>query len=107
MNRISLMAFALVVLLALPAFALDLQSARSSGLVGEKLDGYVAAMQETAEAKALVAEVNARRQQEYARISAQNTQPVDVVARLAAEQIINKLGPGSYYQAPGGGWQKR
>lgn len=107
MNRISFLSFALVMLVALPALALDLQSARSSGLVGEKLDGYVAAMQETAEVKALVADVNARRQQEYARISAQNKQPVDVVAKLAAEQIINNLGAGSYYQAPGGAWRKR
>lgn len=94
-------------LVALPAFALDLHEARSSGMVGEKLDGYTAALKETAEVKALVAEVNAKRRQEYVRISKENGQTVDVVAKLAAAQIINGLGDGSHYQAPDGSWKTR
>jgi uncharacterized protein YdbL (DUF1318 family) len=68
---------------AVPAFALDLQSA------------------------ALVADVNAKRKQEYARISKEKGQPVDVIAKLAAEEIINGLAPGSSYQGTDGGWKKR
>jgi hypothetical protein len=94
-------------LLASPALALDLHGARSSGLVGEKTDGYVAAINSTPEVKALVADVNAKRKQEYARISKQNGQPVDVVAKLAAQEIITKLDPGSSYQGPDGSWKKR
>ncbi|MFY9286948.1 MAG: YdbL family protein [Alphaproteobacteria bacterium] len=94
-------------LIALPALALDLHSARNQGLVGEKLDGYVAALKPTPEAQSLVAEVNAKRKQEYARISAQNGQPVDVVAKLAAQEIITKLPAGNSYQAPDGSWTKR
>lgn len=97
----------LVTLAALPAFALDLHQARSSGLVGEKLDGYAAAIKATPEVTALVAEVNAKRRQEYARISKQNGQPVDVVAKLAAGQIINSLAPGSPYQDASGKWKTR
>lgn len=92
---------------ALPAYALDLHEARSKGLVGEKLDGYVSPLKETPDALALVTEVNAKRKDEYARISKENGQPVAVVAKLAAQQIINGLPPGSAYQSPDGGWMKR
>lgn len=95
------------VLAGFPAFAADLHQARSSGLVGEKLDGYVTTLKQTPEISALVADVNAKRQQEYARISQQKGQPVDVVAKLAAQEIINKLEPGSSYQAADGSWKKR
>ncbi len=90
-----------------PAYALDLHSARSAGIVGEKADGYVAVIQDSSEAKALVAEVNSKRQAEYARIAAQNGQTVDVVAKLAAVQIIGKLNKGEYYQDPSGAWVRR
>ncbi|MGB4107365.1 MAG: YdbL family protein [Alphaproteobacteria bacterium] len=99
--------FAALMLLAAPAYALDLHQARASGMVGEKLDGYVVARSNTADIQALVAEVNAKRRLEYARISKENKQPVDIVAKLAAEQIINGLEPGVYYQAPDGSWKQR
>jgi len=107
MKRFSILLALLGVLVALPAFALDLHSARSAGQVGEKLDGYVAAVQATPDVNALVADVNAKRQQEYARISKEKGQPVDVVAKLAAQEIITKLDPGSLYQAADGSWKKR
>ncbi len=94
-------------LAAFPAFALDLQQARSAGIVGETLEGYIAAVKPSAEANALVADVNAKRKQEYARISAANKQSVSVVAKLAAEQIINGLPSGSFFQTPDGAWKKR
>lgn len=94
-------------LAALPAFAADLHTARTQGLVGEKLDGYVAAIQNTPEIQALVNDVNAKRRDEYNRISKANGQTPDVVGKLAAEEIYKKLQPGSPYQGPGGGWQKR
>ncbi|MDX1975705.1 MAG: YdbL family protein [Rickettsiales bacterium] len=92
---------------ALPALALDLQTARTSGAVGEKTDGYIAAVQSSAEVNALVSEVNGKRQAEYARISKQNGQPVNVVAKLAAEQIISGLPAGAMYQDTSGNWKKR
>lgn len=94
-------------LLSLPAFAMDLHQARSAGMVGEKMDGYAAAIQSTPEITALVNDVNTKRREEYARISKQKNQPVDVVAKLAAQEIINSLPAGSSYQAPDGSWKKR
>lgn len=94
-------------LMASPALALDLQQARGQGLVGEKLDGYVAAVKASPEINALVADVNAKRKEEYARISQQNGQTVSVVGKVAAEQIIQGLPAGSLYHGADGSWKKR
>jgi uncharacterized protein len=93
--------------LSFQVFALDLHTARSQGLVGEKADGYVAAIKASPDVETLVREVNAKRQQEYARISKENGQPVDVVAKLAAGKVIAKLKPGQMYQDESGGWKSR
>ncbi len=92
---------------AQPAMAMDLHEARDAGLVGEQLDGYVAAVKPSAAIDALVADVNAGRKAEYARISKENGQPVSVVAKLAAEQIIKGLKKGSQYQNAKGEWMTR
>jgi uncharacterized protein len=97
----------IAVFFAFPAWALDLQQARNSGAVGEKNDGYVEALASSPEVGALVSEVNSKRRQEYARIAKEKGQPVDIVAKLAAQQIISNLSPGSSYQAADGSWKKR
>jgi uncharacterized protein YdbL (DUF1318 family) len=93
--------------IAMPAFALDLHQARHDGQVGEKSDGYVAALKSTADVKALVQSVNQKRRQEYARISAANKQSIEVVAKLAAQQIVSTLEPGDQYQDDAGNWKTR
>lgn len=95
------------VLWAMPAFAVDLHEARASGMVGEKADGYVQAIARSTEASELAAEVNAKRKAEYMRISKENGQPVDVVAKLAAAQIISGLAAGEMYQDASGNWKKK
>lgn len=91
---------------SLPAMALELHEARSKGMIGEKLDGYVAPISSAPEAAALAAQVNAKRKEEYTRISKQNGQPVDVVAKLAAPEIIQGLEPGAMVQDASGNWKK-
>ncbi|MFO1241765.1 MAG: YdbL family protein [Rickettsiales bacterium] len=99
--------FTITLFAALPAFALDLATARMSGQLGEQTDGFVAVLKNSPEVTQLAAEVNARRRAEYERISKENGQPVNVVGKLAAEQVIQKLPAGSMYQSPSGSWQKR
>lgn len=96
-----------VLLFATGALALDLAAARSSGALGEKRDGYVSVLKPGGGAEALAAEVNARRREEYQKISSQNGQPVDVVAKLAAPAIIAKLPAGASYQDDNGAWKKK
>jgi uncharacterized protein YdbL (DUF1318 family) len=90
------------------AFALDLSEARTRGLVGEKLDGFIASVkQPTDEVNAVVSDINSRRRAEYEKISKNNGQPVSIVGKVAAENIINKLPAGSYFQSPNGDWVKK
>ena len=94
-------------LFSVPALALDLHSARANGSIGEKADGFVQPLSGGAAVETLAAEVNTKRRQEYAKISASKGQPVDVVGKIAAQQIIGSLPPGSQYQDAGGHWQKK
>src|SRR5687768_1653048 len=82
-------------MMTFPALAIDLDSARASGKVGEKLDGYAVALDNSPDVTSLVADVNNRRRQEYAKISQENGQPASVVGKLAAAQIINRLPAGA------------
>lgn len=106
-TRFFLTALLSFLLTAGAAYALDLHGARASGQVGEKADGYVAALQSSPDVDALVADVNAKRRTEYQKISAQNGQTVDVVGRVAAEAIIGKLPAGASYQDASGNWKKK
>lgn len=99
--------FAVAVFFAAEAFAMDLSQARAQGLVGEKLDGYIGVVVASPDASAVVSDVNARRRAEYEKISKDNGQPVSVVGKVAAENIINGLSRGSLYQGADGSWKKK
>lgn len=96
-----------ILLAASPALAGGLQDARAAGQVGEKLTGFAEALDGAAETKALVADVNAKRRAEYARISKENGQTVDVVGQIAAQEIIGKLPSGAKYQGSDGSWKTK
>ena len=94
--------------LAVPALALDLESARNQGLIGEQADGYVAVppgVTATAEMTKLVTEVNARRRERYAEIAARNGTPVEAVAALAGKKLIEGA-PSGWWVKPDGNWVK-
>ncbi len=79
---------------AKPVLALDLQQARTQGIIAEQPDGYVKVLQPRPEATQLANEVNDARTKEYQRISKEKGQPVDIVAKVAAEEIAKKLNAG-------------
>lgn len=106
-TRFFLSALLSFLLLSSAAYALDLHGARASGQIGEKADGYVAALKSSPDVDALVADVNAKRRTEYQKISAQNGQTVDVVAKVAAGQIVSNLPAGASYQDASGNWKKK
>lgn len=99
--------FAIGLFLAGQAFAMELSQARAQGLVGETLDGYIAAVTASADANAVVADINARRRAEYTKISKDNGQSVAVVGKVAAERIIGGLPSGSYYKGADGSWKRK
>jgi uncharacterized protein len=99
---------ALALAVALPAFALDLDEARSKGAVGERSDGYVAAVKDSPsdEVKHLVDEVNAKRRAHYEEIAGRNGAPVEAVAALAGQKLIANA-PAGQFVNDGSGWKKK
>jgi uncharacterized protein YdbL (DUF1318 family) len=95
-------------LAAAPVLAADLGQAKAAGYVGEQLDGYLGLVRADApgDVKALVQDINRKRRAEYGNIAKKNGVPVEQVARLAAEKVIQQAAPGHYVQTPSG-WKKR
>ena len=96
-----------VVMFAAPAFALNLGEAKAKGLVGETPSGYLAAVNSSSESVALVADVNSKRKQEYAKIAEHNGTPVGVVESLAGKKAIQITPPGQFVQNESGKWVKK
>lgn len=113
MNKKTLSAMSTAFLLSLllastPVAALDLSTAKASGLVGEKMNGLLGVVDTNApaEVNALVESINAQRQAEYQRIATKNGVSVTDVAKLTAQKVIGQTAPGQYIETPSG-WQKR
>jgi len=91
-----------------PAAAIDLQAARSGGLVGETLSGYVAPVTSpSGGVSKLVADVNSARRAQYIKLAKRNNVRVEEVAALTAQRIIDSLPGGAYFQATSGGWRRK
>jgi len=105
-----------LLLLLLTAFAqaasasgLDLDAAKSQGLVGEKADGFVGIVvaNPTAPVAALVKNINAKRAAGYAEIAKQNGTSVDAVAALAGAKLIERASTGEWVTDSTGTWRKK
>jgi uncharacterized protein YdbL (DUF1318 family) len=94
-------------LLAAPVSAVDLESAKRQGLVGEQPDGYLGVVRQTPEAAELVRSVNQQRRQSYQELAKRNGVPVDSVATLAGQKLIGRAGSGEYVRDAAGQWQRR
>jgi uncharacterized protein YdbL (DUF1318 family) len=103
------LALAMFVSLATAAWAASLDEAKAAGLVGERPDGFVAAVQANPppDIAALVQQVNSGRRAAYADIAAKEGVPVEQVGALAAEKIRAQAAPGAYFMTPGGSWTQK
>lgn len=103
------LALAMFVSLATAAWAASLDEAKSAGLVGERPDGFVAAVQPSPppDIAALVQQVNSGRRAAYADIAVKEGVPVEQVGALAAEKIRAQAAPGAYFMTPGGSWTRK
>lgn len=97
---------ALSLLMALPAFALDLGEAKSSGLVGETNSGYLAAVKPSGEVDKLVASINSKRKAHYQQIAKKNGISLQAVEVRAGQKTVEKTPAGEYINT-GGGWKKK
>ncbi len=87
-----------------PAYA----SARSSGAIGEKMDGYLGIVgAETADLRRIVNDINIKRRAVYSEKAQAANATLEEYALTAGCQLILKTVPGEKYQAPDGSWQTR
>lgn len=98
----------LLLLFAVVALAADLDQAKRDGLVGERADGYlgIVAASAPADITRLVADVNAKRKQQYQRIATSNGLTMDQVQALAGKKAIEKTRSGDWIML-NGGWQRK
>lgn len=91
------------------AWALTLDEAKSKGLVGERANGYLAAVtgKSSPEVDSLIQSVNQQRQQRYQAIAKKNKTTLKAVEVLAGKTAIKKTSPGNYIQLPSGQWTKK
>ncbi|SET71319.1 MULTISPECIES: YdbL family protein [Marinobacter] len=101
-------AILMAMMLALPAAALSLdeakgrlESAKSSGQVGEMPTGYLGVVSGGGEAEAIVEAINEARRAEYARIAEKHDIPVSQVEAVAGKKALEKTPSGQYIQVNG------
>jgi len=97
----------LSLLMSLSAFALDLTQAKSQGLIGEQVNGYVGLVKESTEAKALVEDINIKRKEAYISLAKKNNLGLQDVEILAGKKLIKKAEPGEFIQSATGSWVKK
>jgi uncharacterized protein len=95
--------------LASLAWALTLDEAKSRGLVGERVDGYlgIVVANPTAEVQALVTSTNDGRRNVYLELAQRNNITVEAVGIVSAEKLREKALRGEYVQSVSGQWQKK
>lgn len=88
-------------------FCLDLQAAKTQGLVGETPTGYLAAVRGgNAEAGTLAQSINAQRKQQYEEIAQRNNTPLKAVEELAGKKAMEKTPAGQFIFLDGA-WKKK
>ena len=90
-----------------PALAGDpvIDAAKSQGLIGEKIDGYLGLVGDVDPAiQRKVEEINAKRRTVYSDLAQKEGQPLSVVARLTGEKLIADQPSGSYVFDDSGSW---
>jgi len=96
-------------LFSLPAFALDLDAAKSQGLVGETPQGYIAAVKASADSAVndLVADINKQRKDAYQESATKAGVTTDIVAKRMAQRLYQRAEAGEYLLQPDGRWVKQ
>ncbi len=85
-----------------PAFALDLETARTNGLAGEVDNGLLAIPPGApGDAAELINSTNNGRRAEYAKIAAQNNLSLDAVGTMMSQKIYSRLPAGTWVQVQG------
>jgi len=86
--------------------AIDLDSAKQQGLVGEKDNGYLGIVVERNDVQQLVNYINNKRKDIYRDLANKNNLTLEQVEKLAAQKAYDKTLSGNYLWV-NGEWQKK
>lgn len=90
------------------AWAMDLDAAKSQGLVGERPDGYLGAVAAgRADVQALITDINAQRRAKYQAIAKKRGTTLVAVEQFVGRKLITRAAPGEYVMTPGGQWVRK
>lgn len=99
----------ILLLLSQGAWALDLQSAKDQGLVGEANTGLLAPVGSNPgkDVRDLVASVNQKRNAQFKKTAQSTGASLDQVRARFYELAVQRTKPGHYYQNSSGKWVKK
>lgn len=107
MKTLRVMVVLSLCLISQSVFALTLEQARSEGLVGETLSGYLAPLKQDKQTLALVKQINDARGESYQQLADSNNIPVDEVAKMAGQKLVTRAQPGEYVKGINGKWLRK
>lgn len=107
LRHIALLFLFCFTMLAGNAYALDLQTAKAQGMVGEQADGYLGIVRSAPGVQALVNDINSRRRAHYEQIAKKNGTSVQVVEALAGKKAIDMTPRGQFVRDQSGNWIRK
>ncbi|GIC77574.1 YdbL family protein [Moritella sp. F3] len=87
--------------------AIDLQSAKQAGLVGEQVNGYLGAVKPSGEVNALIKEVNEKRKAKYQELATKHNVTVNAISARAAKKAMSMTEKGQFIESAPGQWKKK
>lgn len=91
------------------AHAGALADAKATGLVGERMDGYLGVVDPAAPAdvRAMVTDINAKRRAKYQAVAGAQSISLKAVEAIAGKKLIERARPGEYVMDASGQWRRK
>lgn len=99
----------LLLLVSIPAWALSLEQAKSQGLVGEQLNGYLGIVitNPSNDLRTLVTNVNQQRKTLYQRSAQEASVTLEVFEIRAGQRLQERAKAGEYLQDQNSQWRRK
>lgn len=108
-KKIRLIALMTLFLTPLSAWAIDLDSAKNQGLVGELTNGYLGhvTVNPSDEVKQLIEDINKKRKEVYLIKSKEAGVSLPIMEQSVGKRLIERAEKGHYVSNGQGSWQKK
>ena len=99
----------MLALISFPVLAQSLDQAKSQGLIGEQLNGYVGIVTSSpsSELRSMVNEINQQRRALYQRSAQEASVTLDVFEARAGQRLQERAKSGEFIQDKNGQWRRK